>query len=424
MHKVGSQIIVSIENLSLHGGGVARTPQGVVFVRQSAPGDELKVEITEVKKNYSLAKIIEIINSSPDRVTPLCPQNDQCGGCSWQHLSYSAQLKYKQKLFEEAFDHTFKSKNKSDRPIINPIARSKDEFGYRNRIRVKKNKNQVGYFSAKSHDFVPIDSCLVAQETINQGLDFLRNKSEGTPENIKYLPKSKTNRDSHVNPLNHIQTFEVSLDSKYKVIYSEVGKDELSFTQVNPYINEKIKSQIAPWAMRSGATHFIDLYCGSGNLTFPLVTALPQAQGVGVEANKRSIEKANEIARLVFENSQDNKTQLKFICQSSEAFIKAQFESKSNQPLKINKEDRVLVVVDPPRSGLDPDLLKILSRQKNIVSLIYMSCDPMTFLRDAKRLEDFGFNCRLSEIELFDMFPQTDHLELVALFEAKNLVKS
>lgn len=372
--KPGDQIQVKIDKMSLHGGGVARHEGFVFFIDYAAPGDELLIRILEVKKNHGFAKIEKIISPSPSRKAPPCPYFGVCGGCSWQHLSDEFQVSTKQVLVRELLEKTWQA------PLhFLPLVVGPDRFRYRNRIQLKKKDDQVGYFEPRSHNLVPIDDCLLAEESLIAGLPNLK----------KQKARTKSNSTEP------FETWEISLSADLKPQIQSLDQRDLAFSQVNRFINEQLINTCLDWSEQVDFDFFWDLYCGSGNLTFPFTKKYKKIKSIGVEYSGTSIGQAQkEALRLGF-----SPKNLEFFCSDVATFL----TRSSPQP-------KSLLLVDPPRAGLDEKALRAIVNSK-AEAIFYISCNPMTLARDLGRIKELNLGWKTGRVQCFDMFPQTEHVE-------------
>jgi 23S rRNA (uracil1939-C5)-methyltransferase len=365
--KPGDQIEVTIEKMSLHGGGIARHEGLVVFVEYAAPGDRLRVEVAEIKKSHAFARIKEILAPSEERRDAPCPAFGRCGGCNWQHLKEESQWRWKETLVKEALFRAWGA----EFPFL-PLVQSPRAFRYRNRIQVKKRKSQIGYFEKGSHLLVPIDDCLLAEESIAQAFpDVKRKPSRQETEN-----------------------WEISLTKEGSTQITSLDDRDLAFSQVNRFVNEFLVQEVLGWSEESDWTEFWDLYCGSGNFTFPFAEKFEDKNGLAVELSPVAIEKAQqETVRRGW-----SPKRLEFLRSDVGLFLKRASPPKGS-----------LVLLDPPRAGLDESVVRALSASDARV-ILYVSCDPMTLARDLRRFRESG-RWKVERARCFDMFPQTDHVE-------------
>lgn len=334
----------------------------MVFVPFAAPGDRILVQITENKKRFLEAEIVEILSPSQHRRKPLCPVFGRCGGCTWQHVNYSEQVNQKNLILRSAF-------KKWDGGDFDwrEFLPSPDEYRYRNRIQVNKDGSSVGFFERGSRDIVNISDCPISEKELAEQILSLRERDDGR--------------------------YEISRrqDGRVEVEGGRRDPEAALFSQVNTRQNEVMIANLAAWARELSFDHIWDLYCGSGNLTLPLWEHFPEAKIVGVELSAAAIRMA-----------QKKCSDIEWHAQDVAHFLKTQ------GPIS-----NLLMVLDPPRVGADEAVIKQMGRLLPDF-ILYVSCNPMTFARDASRLKGSGF--MLDRVQGFDMFPQTEHVELMSLF--------
>lgn len=162
--KLGEELDVFIENLDHSGRGVARIDGLPIFIFNALPNEEVKIKITSVKKKYVEGEVLKIYKKSKDRIEPICPYFEECGGCDLLHLNYDNQLKYKKHKVEEIM-RKFASVNKEK---IKNIIPSDDSFNYRNKITLKVKDNKIGYYKRKTNQLIEIESCFLAHPKLNE----------------------------------------------------------------------------------------------------------------------------------------------------------------------------------------------------------------------------------------------------------------
>lgn len=375
---------VKIEKIVVGGAGMGRIDNQVVFVPFSAPQDLLEIEITEKSKNFMIGKIKAILEASPLREKPPCPVFELCGGCQIQHLNYPAQVSEKLNLVKEALTKFLNKQPQSGfDQLALAIEKSPKDFSYRNRIQLHKEKNQVGYFAPKSHKLIPIEACLIAEDSLNEKMKELRSNS-----------KLKDGR------------YEITLNSELnpEIKSSDSEESYLTFSQVNRFQNEKLIEYVLSLAKDGAFDQIYDLYSGSGNFTFPLFNLFRSAKVSAVELNPTAIDFGQSKLRAM--NISPKKAA--FYLSDVESFLK-------QTPLNPNS----LVILDPPRDGCSEKVIKYLGLQK-VKKIIYISCHPASLGRDLERFFQISQqNYRMTSIKCFDMFPQTAHVETVVNIELK-----
>lgn len=375
--KKGDLVKLEIEKLIYGGAGLARIDGRVIFVDYSAPGDLLEVEIVELKKNFARGRIVQILRASPQRVQPRCEVFGRCGGCQWQHVSYSAQVQAKQNVLQEVVTRFLPNENLE---LLN-FLESPQMFEYRNRIQVRSQGAKIGYYAMGSHDLVPIDTCPIAEPALNQALEKLNKKPQ---EDGKYR-------------------LQIGLNGEVTTTFLEEAEEPLGFAQVNGLQNVRLQEKIKSVYQKYGGEILVDLYGGYGNLSLPVAIQNPALRIECVEWNKAAIQEGDRIAQ------KNNLRQVRFIQGDVADYL---------QRVRLSKQS--LVVLDPPRIGCESKVIGELA-SVGINTLVYVSCDPMTWGRDAqlflKLARQSGFNYRIATIQGLDMFPQTDHIEVFSVFE-------
>jgi 23S rRNA (uracil1939-C5)-methyltransferase len=362
--KPKNSLTIKIESLSYSGGrGVGRADGLVVFVPDTAPGDVVEVEITEQKPRFALAKMTRLIEPSPRRRAPPCPLFGRCGGCAWQHVAYEEQVRQKEKILRDTLRKVEKLQPFEWRPLIP----APSEFHYRNRVQLQVRGGAVGFFSRGSRDLVPVEQCLIAEAGIN--------------DRIRTLT-AEQKRSSRIE-------LAVKPDGSTVTMLDERDPHEALFSQVNSAQNETV-IRLMMEAADFQPDWIFDLYCGSGNLTVPLSTRFSATSITAIDLSRASIQRAPKLNNVEFRAGDVG------------ALLGA---------LK-PRNGSGLVVMDPPRTGCHKKVVEQLLRFKPRL-IVYISCNPSTFARDVERLIEGGAY-RLRAVQGLDMFPQTEHVELVA----------
>ncbi|MES2964791.1 MAG: class I SAM-dependent RNA methyltransferase [Bdellovibrionota bacterium] len=383
----GEKIELVIDRLSVGGRGVARHEGVVIFVPNAAPGDRLMVELSQVKKSFAEAEIVRILEPSLHRVTPPCPVAGVCGGCTWQHVEYPEQLRQKQGLVRESL-RKFSGFDVSAEDSVQPTVPSPKPFRYRNRVQLHFDRGRLGFFRKGSRELVDITDCPITDEAIASKIPELKTS---IGKNGAGRFEMLLTRDGGVTRRNA-----TSIDGDH------VDHGGLAFSQVNTEQNEALVQAVVATVVdllgpdQTGTIY--DLYCGNGNFTFPLAKALPNSKLVGVELNIESIRIAREqsvslgLAERINWHIQDVGTFL------------------TNESVPTGS----ILLLDPPRVGCTPDVITALAAS-NVSRIVYVSCHPVTLGRDLNGLREAGF--KLRSVVPFDMFPQTDHVETLAVLE-------
>ena len=338
----------------------------MVFVSATAPGDVAKVKITAKKSKFYEGELIQLIEPSPHRRTPPCPVAGRCGGCAWQHLNYSEQVIQKENILRSSFK---KLKNFEWRSFLT----APDEFHYRNRIQLQVRDGQKGFFALRTRELVPIHQCYIAEPALNEKMNRL------SPQELQ------------------ASKIELALSEAGDVLVMPGARDPEAalFAQVNRAQNEVLKKETLA-AIGVRPEWLMDLYAGSGNLTAPLHHQYPDVPLLAVELSKSAVQRGKILLPKVEWQSGDVARVLKSRTRSRGIGV---------------------VVLDPPRTGCSEEVVVELLRLKP-QQIIYISCNPMTFARDAERLVAEGVY-RLDHVRGLDMFPQTEHVEVISSFSLK-----
>lgn len=409
------------------GEAMGRDESGrVIFVSYAIAGEEVVVEIVEQKKNYARARLVEVVTSSPSRVTPRCPHftpspfqgeggGEGCGGCQWQHIAYDAQLKFKTDIVREQFARIGKI---ADAPVRDMIGMA-DPWYYRNNVQFQlDDEGHLCFQAFESHRLVKINECHIIEKPIDEmfrslelgGSDFAGvTLRAGIATGQKLLILE--GRDN--------EPPEISVDEPVSIVYqspdgeaiSLVGKDALheqlhgrtfrvspqSFFQVNMRMAEKLIELVEQYLAPRASDVLLDAFGGVG--TFGLTLSSRVARVIEIEENPFAVDDARANA-VELENVEFYRGKVEDVLPK----LKPSFDK-----LRID-----LVVVDPPRAGIAPPALDAMIAQAPR-TIVYVSCDPATLARDARKLIDGGY--RLVQVQPVDMFPQSYHIESVSRFE-------
>jgi 23S rRNA (uracil1939-C5)-methyltransferase len=366
--KAAEVFELTIDSLSYSGGrGVGRHQGLVVFVPDTAPGDQVRVRVRTRKPRFVEAEVVERLRDSPHRRVPPCPVAGRCGGCSWQHVVYAEQVVQKEKILRDSLRRLPPAEW---RPFLSAPA----EFHYRNRVQLHIQGGRWGFYAKGSRELVAVSQCWIAEERINAGL---RDLPAAAPAGASRL--------------------ELALTEDGDLILTAGARDPHAalFAQVNSAQNERLKKVVTESIAVAEPDWLMDLYCGAGNLTWPLVERYPNKTLTAVELSRASVARAREKAALA-RLSVDWRV-------GDVAAVLAELSPRSGQGV---------VVLDPPRTGCERDVIEQLLRHEP-GQILYVSCNPATFARDAERLVASG-RYTLQAVQGLDMFPQTEHVELIA----------
>lgn len=447
--KKNDRQTVYIEDLTHDGNGVAKIDGYPLFIQGALPGETAEIHVMKTLKNYGFAKVINILEKSPDRVEAPCVYFSQCGGCQLQHLSYEGQLKWKQNMVA----NVMKRLGKIDAPVL-PVKGMEEPWHYRNKSQIPFAQNEAGqmvagFYKTKSHSIVDMERCLIQtgeadvvmadlkreletlgvrpyDEKSHQGMlrhvvvrkgratgevmVVLVTKSKKFPQASAAIEKIRAlipNVTSIVQNVNGEKTNVIFGNDTFTLWGKDTIEDTIgnvrfeisarSFYQVNPVQTEVLYKQALDYAQLTGDERVIDAYCGIGSIS--LFLAQKAGHVMGVEIVEQAIEDAKRNAAL------NGFTNTYFEAGPAEEVIPRWY--------KEGKEADVLVV-DPPRKGCDEALLNTIIEQKP-KRVVYVSCNPATLARDLRILEDGGYKTK--EVQPVDMFPHTTHCEAVAWLE-------
>jgi tRNA/tmRNA/rRNA uracil-C5-methylase (TrmA/RlmC/RlmD family) len=366
----GVRCTVTIADIAFGGEGVGRVAEFVIFVPFVLVGEVVEAEIVEVKKRFARARLLRIVEASPQRVQPRCRYFTDCGGCQYQHIDYTAQLRLKHKQIRDLFERI----GGLDPDVVSPVIPCPQPYGYRNRIMVRsqwdkfKKALNLGFIRADNRLVVDIEECKIAEPALNEQIRQLR---------------------AHPPPKGGIKVvLRVAAEGW------EVPRD--SFFQNNFFLLPKLV-ETARDCLRQGGTRFLlDLYCGVGFFSVELADIVEAF--IGVELDQLAIKAAR--LNAAFRGRQNG-----------------EFLAGTVQDLLLGVMERYLapatsVLLDPPRIGCLPDTLTLLRRARPR-QIIYISCHPATMARDLNVLCSEGVYV-LARVVPLDMFPQTAHVECVA----------
>ena len=394
-------MITKIEKLDNFGRGITYINDKICFVDNALPNEKVEIEITKEKKKYLEAKIIKILEKSEDRIKPLCPYSNECGGCNLSHLSYEKENDFKYNKVKDLIKNVIKEDIE-----LKGIVYDK-EYEYRNKIVLHGNNNVSGQYKKISNDIVNIDKCLLVNNRINEIIKLLKSNSieEATIKTSNNLNNILIDIKGNINNIDELKSkvdvliINNKLLSTNKSIISNIGNNKYylssnSFFQVNRFLTESLYNEVLNIVKTINPCEVLDLYCGTGTIGIYISNYCRKI--VGVDYNKSNIEDANKNKEL------NNCNNISFICNKVENIID-------------NYKDIDLIIVDPPRSGLDDHTRDILKKLMS-KTIIYVSCDSVTLMRDLKDLKE---KYNIKYIKPFNMFPRTYHCEAIAVLERK-----
>lgn len=440
-----------IVDFTAEGNGVCRIDGMAVFVPRAAVGDQADIRILRVNKNMAFGRIERLIIPSRDRIEPCCPVAGKCGGCCYQHISYEAELRVKEKKVADALRRLGGVEG-----VLEGITGSASIEHYRNKaqypIGQDENGAYTGFYRTHSHDIVRSEQCLIQSERADRVVktvcDWMNTyeiaaydetAARGVIRHV-YVRTGTASGETHVcivaaKSTLHYQnelierlraaepsitgivlninrrTDNIILGDKTVTLWGEPElQDSLcgnvfrlsphAFYQVNHAQTERLYACVLDFANLTGTERVLDLYCGAGTITLTMASRAKQV--LGVEIVPEAVENATENARR---NGIEN---VEFRC--ADAGQVALLLSERGE-----KPD--LICVDPPRKGLDERTIEAIGRMAP-PQVVYVSCDPATLGRDIKRLSAFGYQA--VRARAFDLFPRTHHVETVVLLSRTN----
>ena len=381
---------MKIIDMDHKGNGIGKINNKVVFVPKSITGDECEIEIIKSYKNYDIGKIEKITNKSEKRIDALCPYYNSCGGCNISNLEYQEQLLFKENKVKNIF------KKYLGIDIIPNVIDSEKQYQYRNKI-TYHNDNELGLI-AETNGVINIDKCLLVSDKINNL--YIKIKENDTSQ-VKLVTIKECDNgliliimgEMNVDNLKDL-CIEINVNNKcvYKREDGFISLRDLkykvsdkAFFQINTSNICKLYDEIIRYGEFKKSDRVIDLYCGVGSISLYIAKYVKSV--LGIEIVEDAIVDAEENAKI---NKINN---VSFLCGDVSKLIDD----------NINGD---ILIVDPPRVGIDEYSLSVINDSK-INKIIYVSCDPMTLVRDIKKLDNY----KLCNISVLDMFPQTHHCE-------------
>lgn len=420
---------ILIEKLVTGGDGLGRVDGVPVFIPLSAPGDLITTGSVKRRRGVSFAGIKEIVRDSPLRRDPPCPCFTECGGCSWMHISYAAQVQWKGKILNETLRRIG---GIDDVPGAETVP-SPNEFQWRYRIRLHHQNGGLGFFRRGTHDLVCWERCLLIPDALNRAAAVLRTITgeEGRNIPVDSVELAASPVDKAVSVLWQIEKGKkfVDIDELMARTKTDLKKAGLecscqavscgsppqlrepsgtplmlssgqcttlaspgTFFQVNPHQNQNLVTKVLSVLREREVRRMVDLFCGNGNFSIP--ASLEGIRVTGVESFPGAVVDARASA---------GDGDVVFFNEEVESFLTANPDMSADA-----------VLVDPPRMGLSGQVRDSLLRWAP-GTLIYVSCDPATLARDLRFFLESGYN--LASVRGFDMFPNSAHIEALAVLE-------
>ena len=450
MLRKNEEYIVDIIDNGYQGEGIAKIQGMTIFIDNAIKGEKTKIKILKVLKNQAYGKIEEILEVSPNRCEVDCTTFNKCGGCNLRHINYEKTLELKKAIVENNL-----KKAGIENVKINNCIEMENPYNYRNKLQypigIVDGKPVMGVFANRSHRIIETYNCLIqnklTQDIANDVFGFIKTnnipvyneeKQTGeirhiylrigikTNEVMLVLVTNKTNITKEKEIVEYItrkypeiKTVVKNINSKFtnvilgnenEVLYGNGYIEDvllrnrfkispMSFYQVNPIQTEKLYSTAIKGANLTGNETIFDLYCGIG--TIGICASKYAKRLYGIETIKQAIDDAKENARI------NGIANAKFLVGNVENELPKLIEKEKLKP--------DVVFVDPPRKGCDKTAIETLLKIKP-EKIIYISCNPATFARDLKLLEE---KYVIQEVTPVDMFPWTSHIECVTVLYLK-----
>lgn len=445
---------LTIDSMDRQGTGIARLYGVAVFVPYTLAGERVEAQIIKVAKKYAVGRLLKIVEPSPLRVQPLCPYFKRCGGCSFMHMDYSAQLEIKRSETEQ----TLRRISGLDINVENCIGMV-NPYHYRNKAQFPvcsvNGEVKIGFYAPRSHNIVNIDRCVIQHECTDRIISAVRLAVEQT--GISIYDEAR-----HTGDLRHIvsrvsyktgqcvimlvvnsgnlkgqdkwisilrervpecsgivlninrERGNVILGGEIKPLWGEPSLDEslcgldfvlspLSFMQVNPVQAENLYKLAVSMAGLTGKERVLDAYCGIGIMT--MLLAKEASEAIGVEIVKSAVRDARRAAAA------NNINNVRFETGDCARILPELFEKGALPDV---------IVLDPPRAGCEASLLDAIIKT-NVPRIVYVSCDPATLARD---LAVLGGKYNAERVQILDMFPMTGHVECVVLLSREQYVNT
>lgn len=408
--NINEEYDVEILRENNEGDGVASVNGFIVFVKGALKNEKVKIKIDEVNKNYAVGSIIEIKEKSINRRIPICPYFYDCGGCNLMHMDYNSQLEFKKNKIESIF------KKICNIDIKLSSIYSYNIQNYRNKVVFKVENDKIGFYKKRTNEIIDINECIITDKKINEVLlkfrGFIKENVNHKIKNVMIricsdeLMISIDNlnneyKEKFIELFNYVSSIYInnelvhgveSLNQKLNGLVFDVSPK--SFFQVNPVTAEKLYNKALSFVSNSDT--IVDLYSGTGTIT--MLLAKKARKVIGIEVVKEAVEDAKNNMLL---NHIDN---IEFICDKVENKI---------DTLKETNIDTL--IMDPPRGGSDKKTLKSLLEIEP-KKIIYISCNPITLARDINVLRE---KYDIKDVNAFDMFPNTYHVETICVMERK-----
>jgi len=355
----------------------------------------MRVRVVDQRRRFARAEVIEILEPGEARVDPVCPYHGRCGGCSWQHLDYQAQVRAKENMIRDALERIAGEK----RVTRITFESSPTEYGYRVRTRMLAGPKGLGYRERASHTLCAVDQCPVLVPALQAEVervssmmrDSTSNKRPVETEEWELVADTEGQARSTSLPISvATEGMEPSLVSHFDIMGKQLKVSPGSFVQANGAMHGVLYQRVLEQVGEGGRA--LELHAGAGFFTLGLIDRFRQLDVI--ESSPSAV------ADLRFNLARAGGKGLRILAARAESVVPSGVEGFPD-----------CVLMDPPRSGLSLSLLEGVA-ELNPTRIVYLSCDPATWARDLARFADRGYSVR--RVQGFDLFPQTPHVEVLA----------
>ena len=395
---------VKIEKLDHFGRGITHINDKICFVKDALPEEIVDIEIINENKKFSEAITKKVKEKSPNRIKSKCKYSNKCGGCTFSHLLFEEENKYKEEKVKEIINRFADLDKKLVKKIV-----SNEEYNYRNKIVLHGIGKNLGFYEERTHSIIPINNCHLISPKMNKVIKILNKINERIEEvlircnnddsMIMVELEGKVTDLEELKDICDVLIYNGLILSEEDELINEIGNKKYylsysSFFQVNRFLTKNLYDEVLKEVKKKKPKKVLDLYTGTG--TIGIYVSNYAKKIIGIDSNGSNIKNANKNKEL------NNVKNIEFICD--------RVENRINEFKNID-----LIIVDPPRAGLDPKTKNYLKELKSD-TIIYVSCDPVTLARDLKELNDI-YN--IKSIKPFNMFPRTYHCESITILERR-----
>jgi len=389
--SVGQRFVVTIEKIAHGGHFIARHLGAVIFVRHAIPGEEVEIEITGTGSSFNRADVVSVVTASKDRVSAPCQfaHRSGCGGCDFQHISLVRQRELKADVITEQFSRIAKKELRIE------VEEVGGPLGYRTRFSaVTTRDGALGFRQARSNKVIPVSDCRILQPEINyQELSNRKWKGDLQVEVSFSSTGERTIATGYTRDESPVRTSEGPDVASYKVNEFPLEVSQRSFWQSHKLAPQVLTEAVLKYAAIESGDHVLDLYGGVGLFTSQFLDLVGDVGRIDLVEGSKS---ATGDALRNFAN-----------------FARVGIHTGDVEKILPRFAKADVIVLDPPREGAGKNVVASMVSLKPR-TIVYIACDPAALARDTAYLETSGYT--LSEIRAFDLFPMTQHLESVALF--------